>query len=54
MSAASEDEMDADATIKKRRRGRNWALLFALMGFVALIYLITVVKVGGAISDRPL
>ncbi len=52
MSAASSDERDA--ALKKRRRGRNWALLLALLGFVGLIYLLTVVKVGGAVGDRPL
>jgi cytochrome oxidase assembly protein ShyY1 len=31
---------------QRRRRARNWALLAALVGFAALIYLITLVKMG--------
>jgi hypothetical protein len=31
---------------QRRRRARNWALLAALVGFAALIYVITLVKMG--------
>jgi hypothetical protein len=31
----------------KRQRARNWAILALLMGFVALIYVVTLVKLGG-------
>ncbi len=30
----------------KRQRARNWAILALLMGFVALIYVVTLVKLG--------
>ncbi len=30
----------------RRRRGRNLALFFALLAFVALVYAITIVKIG--------
>ncbi|HEV3177731.1 MAG TPA: hypothetical protein VGZ72_17180 [Stellaceae bacterium] len=30
----------------KRQRARNWAILALLAGFVALIYLVTLVKLG--------
>jgi len=30
----------------KRRRARNWAILSLLVGFVALVYVITLVKLG--------
>jgi hypothetical protein len=33
---------------KKRLRQRNWALLAALIAFVALVYVITIVKLKGA------
>ena len=33
---------------QKRLRQRNWALLAALLGFVVLIYVITIVKMKGA------
>lgn len=31
---------------QKRRRARNWALLAALVGWAALIYVVTLVKMG--------
>jgi hypothetical protein len=33
---------------RKRLRQRNWALLAALIGFVVLVYVITIVKLKGA------
>ena len=30
----------------KRQRSRNWAILALLAGFVALVYVITLVKLG--------
>ena len=32
---------------QKRLRQRNWALLLALLGFVVLVYVITIVKMKG-------
>jgi hypothetical protein len=32
---------------QKRQRARNWAILALLVGFVALIYIVTLVKLGG-------
>lgn len=31
----------------RARRGRNWALLAALVAFVVIVYLVTVAKLGG-------
>ncbi len=31
---------------QKRRRARNWAILALLAGFVALVYVVTLVKLG--------
>jgi hypothetical protein len=31
---------------QKRQRARNWAILALLAGFVALVYVITLVKLG--------
>jgi len=41
---------DRKATPEKQRRlrQRNWALLAALIGFVVLVYVITIVKMKGA------
>jgi ferric-dicitrate binding protein FerR (iron transport regulator) len=33
---------------QRRRRQRNWALFAALLGFVVLVYVVTIVKMGGA------
>ena len=33
--------------LKKARRGRNIALALVLLGFVALFYAITIVRIGG-------
>jgi hypothetical protein len=33
---------------QKRLRQRNWALLAALVGFVVLVYVITIVKMKGS------
>jgi len=35
---------DEEARFKKARRGRNLALALVLLGFVALFYAITIVK----------
>ena len=35
---------EEDAALKKARRGRNVALALVLLGFVALFYAITIVK----------
>jgi hypothetical protein len=45
--------MNAQGTAKpttekqKRLRQRNWALLAALVGFVVLVYVVTIVKMKG-------
>jgi len=31
----------------KRQRARNWAIFALLLGFVALIYIVSLVKMGG-------
>jgi hypothetical protein len=36
-----------DAERQRRLRHRNWALLGALIGFVALVYIITIVRLTG-------
>ena len=37
---------EEDAALKKARRGRNVALALVLLGFVALFYAITIVRMG--------
>ena len=44
---------DSDAAIRARR-GRNLAIALGLVGFVVLVYLVTVFRMGGNVLDRPL
>lgn len=32
---------------RRRARGRNWAILLALAAFVAIVYVVTIVKMTG-------
>jgi hypothetical protein len=45
--AIASSELQA-AEKRKRLRQRNWALMAALVGFVVLVYVITIVKMKGA------
>jgi hypothetical protein len=38
---------DADDLRRRRQRARNWALLAALLGLVALIYMVSIVRMSG-------
>ncbi|NWH07499.1 MAG: hypothetical protein HXY22_02435 [Alphaproteobacteria bacterium] len=37
----------------KARRGRNIALAFVLGGLVILFFVVTIVRLGGHVADRP-
>ncbi len=39
---------DRDSEVQRRQRGRNLALMAALIAFCVLIYLVTIVRLGGA------
>ena len=32
---------------KKRLRARNWAMFAALLGFVALVFIVSILRMGG-------
>jgi hypothetical protein len=34
--------------LRRRRRGRNWAIILVLVGLAALFYAITIVKMTGS------
>jgi hypothetical protein len=38
----------------RKRNQRNWALAGVLFAFVVLVFVVTVVKLGGNIANRPL
>jgi hypothetical protein len=46
-SGLAEPRPMLSADLIRQRRGRNLALLAALVGFVVLIYLLSLVKLGG-------
>ena len=39
---------------QKKRKQRNLALAGILIAFVAIVYVVTIVKIGGNIANRPL
>ena len=39
---------------KKARRGRNIALAVGLVLFVILVFVVTIVRLGASVADRPL
>lgn len=47
----NEPVRDADS---KARRGRNIALALGLILFVALIFVVTIVRLGANVANRPL
>ena len=48
-------EGDADADLRmRRRRARSIAIALALVALVVLFYLVTIVKLGPGIMERPL
>lgn len=44
----------ANDAANRARRGRNLAIALGLVGFVVLVYLVTVFRMGGNVLDRPL
>ena len=38
----------------KRRRQRNLAIAWALAGVIALFFIVTIVKLGGNVANRPI
>ena len=37
----------------KARRGRNIALALGLIAFVIIVFVVTVVRMGGSVANRP-
>jgi hypothetical protein len=42
------------AAAKAARNKRNIAIALGLVGFIILVYVVTVLKMGGAVANRPL
>lgn len=43
-----------DEAAAKARRGRNIAIALGLVAFVIIVYVVTVVRMGANVIDRPL
>lgn len=54
VSAMDEDRVTLTDSQKKARRSRSLAIGLALAGFVLVMYIVTIVKMGPAILDRPM
>ncbi len=42
------------AAARAAQRKRNIAIALGLVGFIILVYVVTVLKMGGAVANRPL
>lgn len=49
-----EDRIQLNEAQKKARRNRSVALALALVAFVVIMYVVTVVRMGPAILDRAM
>lgn len=47
------DPSREDEAAAKARRGRNVAIALGLVAFVILVYVVTLVRMGGNVADRP-
>lgn len=43
-----------DPAARRARTRRNWAIALGLLGFMALVFVITLARMGGHVADRPL
>jgi hypothetical protein len=50
----SEDGVKLTDAQKKAQRSRSIAIAVALAAFIVIIYIVTIVKMGPAILDRPM
>lgn len=46
--------MDLTPEEKKKLAQRNWALAGLLLTFIVLVFVVTVVKLGGSVAQRPM
>lgn len=37
---------------RSKRSQRNWAIALVLVAFVVLVFVVTIVKLGGAVAER--
>lgn len=54
MSVMEDDRVQLTEAQKKARRSRSVAIALALAAFVVVMYVVTLVKMGPGILDRPM
>lgn len=54
MSLVDRSKMTKEDEERQRRRGRSIAIAVALAALVVLFYLVTIVKLGPGVLNRPL
>lgn len=54
MGMSMTENMTPSPEFKKRRKSRNLAIGLSLAAFVLLIFVITIVRLGPGVLDRPL
>lgn len=52
MSGNKNEDMDPAAAEKGKRRQRNLSIALLIVGFVLLVYLVTLIRIGGAVTER--
>ena len=54
MNVMEQDGVNLTEAQRKARRNRSIAIAIALAAFVVIMYVVTIVKMGPALFDRPL
>ena len=54
LSSNDEDGVVLTPKQTEARKKRNIAIALSLVGFVILVFLVTIVRLGGSVFDRPL
>ena len=47
------DPNDESEAFRKARNGRNIALFLGLLGFVILVFIVTIARLGGNVAPHP-
>ena len=48
------DPLNEDLEARRARQRRNLMLAAALIAFVILVFIVTIVRLGGNVADRPI
>lgn len=45
---------EEEAAFVRARNRRSWAIAIGLVAFVVIVFVVTIVRLGGNVADRPL